>query len=97
MQRNFEPMVRQATTWQASQISDDQAKLIIYRAFIEGDLEVPRHLVREVHSLYFDPRYSEFSARTLWSLSNAFTSAFKELDPIPQFKATAKLGAFLEA
>jgi hypothetical protein len=32
-----------------------------------------------------------------WSLSNAFTSAFKELDPIPQFKATAKLGEFLEA
>ena len=31
-----------------------------------------------------------------WSLSDAFTSAFKELDPIPQFKATAKLGAFLE-
>ena len=29
--------------------------------------------------------------------SNAFTSAFKKLDPIPQFKATAKLGEFLEA
>jgi hypothetical protein len=25
-----------------------------------------------------------------------FTSAFKELEPIPQFKATAKLGEFLE-
>jgi hypothetical protein len=34
--------------------------------------------------------------RTIWSLSNAFTSAFKELDPIPQFRATAKLGEFLE-
>ncbi len=34
------------------------------------------------------------SPRTMWSLSNAFTSAFKELDPVPQFKATAKLGAF---
>jgi len=33
----------------------------------------------------------------MWSLSNAFTSAFKELDPIPQFKSTAKLGEFLEA
>jgi len=33
----------------------------------------------------------------MWSLSNAFTSAFKDLNPIPQFKATAKLGAFLEA
>jgi len=35
--------------------------------------------------------------RTIWSLSNAFSSAFKELDPIPQFKTTAKLGEFLEA
>ena len=43
-----------------------------------------------------EPRYEDFRPRTLWSLSNAFTSAFKELDPIPQFKATAKLGAFLE-
>ena len=45
----------------------------------------------------FEPKYEEFRPRTIWSLSNAFTSAFKELDPIPQFKATAKLGEFLEA
>jgi hypothetical protein len=32
----------------------------------------------------------------MWSLSNAFTSAFKKLDPVPQFKATAKLGEFSE-
>jgi hypothetical protein len=47
------------------------------------------------HRLYFEPQYEEFSGRTMWSLSNAFTSAFKKLDPIPQFKATAKLGEFL--
>jgi hypothetical protein len=41
-------------------------------------------------------QYQEFRSRTIWSLSNAFTSAFKELDPIPQFKTTAKLGEFLE-
>jgi hypothetical protein len=52
---------------------------------------------RSVHDLYFEPKYEEFRPRTIWSLSNAFTSAFKELDPIPQFKATAKLGEFLEA
>jgi hypothetical protein len=33
---------------------------------------------------------------TLWSLSNAFTSAFKDLDPIPQFRARTKLGSFLD-
>ena len=43
-----------------------------------------------------NPQYEEFKAQTLWSLSNAFTSAFKELEPIPQFKATAKLSGFLE-
>ena len=45
----------------------------------------------------FEPKYQEFRSGTIWSLSNAFTSAFKELDQIPQFKATAKLGEFLEA
>ena len=50
-----------------------------------------------MHDHYFNPEYEEFQARTMWSLSNAFTSAFKQLDPIPQFKATAKLAGFLEA
>jgi len=44
-----------------------------------------------------EPKYEEFRSRTIWSVSNAFTSGFKELEPIPQFKATAKLGEFLEA
>jgi hypothetical protein len=76
-------------------LDDGSANLVIYRAFIEGDLEVPRHLARRVHELYFEPQYPEFQLRTIWSLTNAFTPAFKELDPIPQFKATARLGAFL--
>jgi len=96
MQRNFEPMRRQVEAWRGRQVSDEAAKLIIYRAFIEGGLEVPRHLARVVHNHYFDPQHDEFGPRTMWSLSNAFTSAFKELEAIPQFRATAKLGAFLE-
>jgi len=71
--------------------------VVIYEAFVEGRLEAPKHLARSVHDLYFKPNYEEIRPRTVWSLSNAFTSAFKELDPIPQFKATAKLGGFLEA
>ena len=50
-----------------------------------------------MHDLYFEPKYEEFRPRTIWSLSNAFTSALKGLEAIPQFKATAKLGEFLEA
>jgi hypothetical protein len=97
MQRNFGGMRTQVEAWRQSQLSDVAAKLIIYRAFIESDLEVPKHLAKPVHEMYFNPQHEEFQPRTMWSLSNAFTSAFKELEPIPQFRATAKLGGFLTA
>jgi hypothetical protein len=95
MQRNFAPMVTAVERWRDSQLSDVSAKLLIYRAFVEAELDVPHHLDRRIHDLYFNPREEEFQSRTLWSLSNAFTSAFKELDPIPQFRATAKVAGFL--
>jgi hypothetical protein len=97
MQRNFEPMPKQVEAWQRSELTDVTAKVVIYEAFVEDKLEAPKHLARTVHDLYFDPKYEEFRSRTIWSLSNAFTSAFKEPEPIPQFRATAKLGEFLEA
>jgi hypothetical protein len=96
MQRNFEPMRKQVEAWKGTRLPDETAKLVIYRGFVEGELDVPKHLARGVHDLYFNPPVDEFVPRTTWSLSNAFTSAFKELDPIPQFKATAKLASFLE-
>jgi len=84
------------TLWRAQQLTSATAKLIIYRAFVEDELDAPKHLARRVHELYFAPGHEDFQPRTMWSLSNAFTSAFKELDPIPQFKATAKPGPYLE-
>jgi hypothetical protein len=96
MQRNFEPMRKQVESWQRSEVTDVTAKVVIYEAFVEGKLEAPKHLARTVHDLYFEPKHEKFKSRTIWSLSNAFTSAFKQLEPIPQFKATAKLGEFLE-
>ena len=66
-----------------SELTDVTAKVVIYEAFVEGKLEAPKHLARTVHDPYFEPKYEEFRSRTIWSLSNAFTSAFKELDPIP--------------
>jgi hypothetical protein len=95
MQRNFEPLAHHIESAQQVMITDDQAKLTIYRAFVEGELQIPRHLARAVHTNYFEPSAEEFQPRTVWSLSNAFTSAFKELDAIPQFRATAKLAGFL--
>jgi hypothetical protein len=87
MQRNFEPMRKQVEAWQKSELTDVTTKVVIYEAFVEGKLEAPKHLARNVHDLYFEPKHEEFRPRTIWSLSNAFTSAFKELDPIPQFEA----------
>jgi len=92
MQRNFEPMRKQVEAWKGTRLADENAKLVVYKAFVEGELDVPKHLARRVHDLYFNPTVDEFAPRTTWSLSNAF----KELDPIPQFKATARLASFLE-
>ncbi len=92
MQRNFKPMVESVERWRTAMITYVTAKLVI-----EGDLDVPRHLARRIHNLYFHPQHDEFAPGTMWSLSNAFTSAFKELDPIPQYRSTAKLAPFLEA
>jgi hypothetical protein len=89
-------MRKQVEMWQRSELPDVSAKVVIYEAFVEGRLEAPKDLARTVHDLYFEPKYEEFKSRTIWSLSNAFTSAFKDLEPIPQFRATAKLGEFLE-
>lgn len=97
MQRHFEPMKRQINAWQGFELPDLRAKEVIYGAFIEGRLDAPKHLARVVHNEYFNPTIEDFKARTMWSLSNAFTSAFKKLEPVPQMQATARLAPFLAA
>lgn len=87
----FEPMREQIDAWQKYELTDLTAKVVIYEALVEGKLEGPKHLVRTVHDLYFEPNHEEFRQRTIWDLSNAFTSVFRELNSIPQFKATANL------
>ncbi len=48
MMRNLKPMVEYVERWQRSQLSDVSAKMIVYRAFVDGELEAPRHLDRKV-------------------------------------------------
>ncbi|HZS09333.1 MAG TPA: hypothetical protein VFD58_31150 [Blastocatellia bacterium] len=96
IQRGFEPLRRQIACWKNYEVDSRTAKEIIYDAFLEGRL-APRHLMPAVHWHYFKPEYREFEARTFWSLSNAFTSAFKALKPVQQFQATARLGDFLRS
>ncbi len=78
IQRNFEPMQRQVEHWRQTQITDERAKLIFYSAFVDGKLDAPKSLLSDVHRLYFEPEYPEFSPRTMWSLSNAFTQCLQE-------------------
>lgn len=92
--RNFEPLKRQVKEWQQNPLPDQTVKLIIYEAFLGGKLKLPRFLLPVVHESYFRPMHEAFKARTLWSLSNAFTSAFKKLKPVQQFSATARLGKY---
>ena len=95
MQRNFEPMRRQIAFFRGCDLSDTRAKLIIYDAFLGGQADIPKHLGSVVHEHYFEPKYPEFEARTLWSLENAFTSAVKELEPVSRLKAVGRLAPFL--
>src|SRR5437867_5348812 len=55
IQRNFEPLRKQVETWRSSQITDEQAKIVIYCAFIENELDVRRDLAGAVHKNYFEP------------------------------------------
>ena len=95
IQRNFEPLKLQVRDWQGYRLEDKDAKLVIYDAFMDSKLGAPKALMPIVHQQYFDPALEPFRSRTLWSLSNAFTSAFKGLKPVKQFQVTAKLGDFL--
>src|SRR5260370_35267912 len=49
MQRNFEPMRNQVEEWKGTRLPDDTAKRVIYRPFVEGKLDAPKHLARRVH------------------------------------------------
>jgi hypothetical protein len=56
----------------------------------------PVKLMKTVHREFFvAPSYDEFKPQTVWSLSNAFTTAFKDLAPVRQYEMTARLGKFL--
>jgi len=94
IQRNFKPLTEQVERWKQNQLTDDRAKSLIYDAFIGDKLDAPKHLARLVGDHYFNPQYADFEPRNSWSLQNSFTSAFKVLDPLPQFRATASLGEF---
>jgi hypothetical protein len=60
MQRNFEPMRKQVEAWQRRELADITAKVVICEAFVERRPEAPKHLARNVHDLYFEPKSHSF-------------------------------------
>lgn len=93
LQRNWQPLREKIDFMREKVLPITTAQALIYRAFTEG--KFPVRLLKSVHQNYFEPSYDEFKPRTVWSLSNAFTSAFKEARPDRQFELTARLGKFL--
>jgi hypothetical protein len=63
----------------------------LFSAFIEEKLDCPKHLARIVWNNWKEPKHQEFQPRTAYSLQNAYTSAFHQLEPVPCYKATASL------
>lgn len=93
--RHFPEIMGKIDGWKESQLTESDAKAIIYRAFVMGELDAPERLAKDVHQHYFNPPHEEFAPRNLWSLQNAFTEAFKDLDPQPQYRALGSLNDFL--
>lgn len=95
IQRGWQPLREQIEFKRQYELNGQEAQSLIYRAFMEQ--KFPVKLLRAVHQEYFvHPSYEDFRAKTIWSLENAFTTAFKQLKPVQQYTATAKLGKFLK-
>ena len=94
IQKAFDPFAKQIEAYKQWEIGDEQVKVFLYDTFVT-ESDFPRTLLPTVHKGYFTPVYPAFEPRTLWSLHNAFTSAFKEVDkPVRQFQLTAKFGDY---
>lgn len=95
VQRHFQKTLLDVNAWRGFELPDVRAKSIIYDAFIGRGIDCPQHLGKVVGQNYFAPSLPDFEPRNMWSLSNAFTGAFKELEPVRRMEATASLSPFL--
>ncbi len=94
--RNYEPMVQDINRWRETQLTDVEAKLAIYEAFVEEAIDLPKHLLRPTHDAFFNPKYEDFRARNWWSMNNAFTESIKSLDAYAQQRAAASIGSYFQ-
>jgi hypothetical protein len=95
IQRNWQPLREAIDFKRTAQITETDAQSLIYRAFMTQ--KFPVKLMKSVHREFFvSPSHEEFRQRTVWSLENAFTTAFKALPPVRHYEMTARLGKFLQ-
>lgn len=85
-------LASQVTALTGHQITDDEAKVIIFDAFAAKYL--PTRLMDDVADWYFQAPAdaTDCQPRTLWGLHNAFTRTLKTMKPIPAFEANLALG-----
>jgi hypothetical protein len=96
IQRGWQPLREAIEFKRRHLLSEQDAQSLIYRAFMQE--KFPVKLLRAVHNEFFiAPSYEEFKQPTMWSLENAFTTAFKQLRAVQQYQMTAKLGKFLKS
>jgi hypothetical protein len=94
IQRSWQPLRESIDIKRTMLLTEADAQALVYRAFMTQ--KFPIKLMKRVHREFFiSPTHAEFQQRTIWSLENAFTTAFKELRPVQQYTMTAKLGKFL--
>lgn len=94
IQRGFTPLRDAIDRKRTTELTEADAQALIYRAFMVS--RFPVKLMKAVHREFFEtPTHAEFKQRTVWSLENAFTTAFKQLQPARQYEMTARLGKFL--
>lgn len=94
IQRQWDPLKDAIEFKRNYKLNGVEAQALIYRAFMQE--KFPVKLMRTVHSEFFiKPSYDEFKEPTVFSLENAFTTAFKALKPEQQYRSTTKLGKFL--
>lgn len=87
-----EVLATQVKALAGHQITDDEAKVIVFDAFAAKFL--PVRLMDDVAGFYFQASDAtpDCQPRTLWGLHNAFTRALKSMKPVPAFEANLQLG-----
>lgn len=88
----LDDQLRRASEWE---LSDGQAKALIYDMFADGVL--PGARFQAVHNGFFSPspEMTDCIGRTLRSLHGAFTRECRSLKPARKFKATSRLASLL--